>query len=91
MSKKGRTDEQRRRGETVLHQIQKVRLLKRPLVEREAISMICEELTPHPTVFYEWQRKFFKNVVKAFESEEKQESKQLRDEVEALEGWCDPI
>jgi transposase-like protein len=65
---------------------QKVSILKRHLVEREEVSAICEELKLHPTVFYEWQRKFFENGVKAFESEEKQESKQLRDKVEALEA-----
>jgi transposase-like protein len=65
---------------------QKISILKRHLVEREEVSAICEELKLHPTVFYEWQRKFFENGVKAFESEEKQESKQLRDKVEALEA-----
>jgi transposase-like protein len=48
------------------------------------MSAICEELELHPTVFYEWQRRFFENGVKAFESEEKQESKQLRDKVTPL-------
>jgi hypothetical protein len=37
-------------------------------------------------VFYEWQRRFFENEVKAFESDEKQESKQLREKVGALEA-----
>jgi transposase-like protein len=64
---------------------QKVSILKRHLVEREDVSAICEELKLHPTVFYEWQRRFFENGVRAFESEEKQESKQLRDKVDALE------
>lgn len=65
---------------------QKVSILKRHLVDRENVSAVCEELKLHPTVFYEWQRKFFENGVKAFESEEKQESKQLRDKVEVLES-----
>jgi hypothetical protein len=64
---------------------QKVSVLKRHLVEREEVSAICEELKLHPTVFYEWQRRFFENGVKAFESEEKQESKLLQDKVDALE------
>lgn len=65
---------------------QKVSILKRHLVDREEVSAICEELHLHPTVFYEWQRRFFENGVKAFESEEKQESKKLQDKVEALEA-----
>ena len=65
---------------------QKVTILKRHLVEREEISSICEELGLHPTLFYEWQRKFFENGVKAFESDEKQESKQLREKVDSLEA-----
>lgn len=65
---------------------QKVAILKRHLVEQKDVSTICEELKLHPTVFYEWQRRFFENGVKAFESEEKQESKQPRDKVEALEA-----
>jgi transposase-like protein len=65
---------------------QKVSILKRHLVGREDVSKICEELQLHPTVFYEWQRRFFENGVKAFESEEKQESQQLREKVDALEA-----
>jgi transposase-like protein len=65
---------------------QKVSILKRHLVEREEVSSICEELYLHPTVFYDWQRKFFENGVKAFETEEKQETKKLQDKVETLEA-----
>jgi transposase-like protein len=76
---KGRKKRQYYTGE------QKVSILKRHLVEREDVSRICDELKLHPTVFYDWQRRFFENGVKAFESEEKQESKQLRNKLEALE------
>jgi transposase-like protein len=76
---KGRKKRQYYTGE------QKVSILKRHLVEREEVSRICDELKLHPTVFYDWQRRFFENGVKAFESEEKQESKQLRNKLEALE------
>lgn len=65
---------------------QKVSIIKRHLVDREEVSAICEELHLHPTVFYEWQRKFFENGVRAFESEEKQESKKQQDKIEALEA-----
>jgi hypothetical protein len=65
---------------------QKVSIIKRHLVEREEVSAICEDLKLHPTVFYEWQRKFFENGVKAFESEEKNESKKLKERVDFLES-----
>jgi transposase len=57
---------------------EKVAILKRHLVEREEISAICEEHKIHPNQFYEWQKLFFENGVKAFESEEKQEATKLR-------------
>ena len=40
---------------------EKVAILKRHLVERKSVSAICDEIELHTTVFYEWQRRFFKN------------------------------
>ena len=65
---------------------EKVSIIKRHLVDREEVSAICEDLKLHPSVFYEWERKFFENGVKAFESEEKGEAKKLKDRVEFLEA-----
>jgi len=65
---------------------QKVSLLKRHLVEREEISAICEEMKLHPTVFYEWQKRFFEYGVNAFETADKGESKKLQDKVATLES-----
>ena len=65
---------------------QKVSILKRHLVEREDVSKICDELKLHPTVFYDWQRRFFENGVKAFESQENREEEVLRTKVSALES-----
>lgn len=65
---------------------QKVSIIKRHLVDREEVSAICEDLKLHPTVFYEWQRKFFENGVKAFESEERSESRKLKERVDYLES-----
>lgn len=63
----------------------KVVILKRHLVGREEVSAICEELKLHPNQFYEWQRLFFENGVKAFESDERREEARLRSRVETLE------
>jgi transposase len=64
----------------------KVAILKRHLVGKEEVSKICEELKLHPNQFYEWQRQFFEQGVKAFESDEKREESKLRTQVASLEA-----
>lgn len=63
---------------------EKVAILKRHLVEKEEVSGICEDLKIHPNQFYEWQRLFFENGVKAFESDEQREAVKLRQENDRL-------
>ncbi len=63
---------------------EKVAILKRHLVEKEEVSAICEELKLHPNQFYDWQRQFFENGVKAFEADEQREAAKLRHENEQL-------
>ena len=46
---------------------QKVAHLRRHLLEKVAVSDICEELSIHPTLFYNWQKQFFENGAAAFE------------------------
>jgi transposase len=65
---------------------EKVAILKRHLVEKEEVSHICEDLKIHPNQFYEWQKLFFENGVKAFESEEQRVEVKLRDRVATLEA-----
>lgn len=65
---------------------EKVAILKRHLVEKEEVSRICEDLKIHPNQFYEWQKLFFENGVKAFESSEQREEAKLRDRVATLEA-----
>lgn len=45
---------------------EKVRILKRHLVERIAVSDLCDEYHLQPKVFYEWQTQFFENDATAF-------------------------
>ena len=59
---------------------EKVEILKRHLVEKEEVSDICEELKLHPNQFYEWQKLFFENGVRAFERDERREESHLRAE-----------
>ena len=65
---------------------EKVAILKRHLVGKEEVSAICEELKIHPNQFYDWQKQFFENGVKAFEAEEKREDVKLRAENERLQA-----
>ena len=46
---------------------EKVRALRRHLIEKVAISDLCEELGVQPTQFYRWQQMFFENGAAAFE------------------------
>lgn len=45
----------------------KVRILRLHLLERKAISEICEAEGIHPTLFYQWQKTFFEKGTAAFE------------------------
>jgi transposase-like protein len=46
---------------------EKVFILKRYLVDRVAVSDLCDEYNLQPTVFYRWQKEFFENGASAFE------------------------
>ena len=46
---------------------EKVAILRRYLVEKVAVSGLCEELQLQPTVFYRWLKEFFENGAAAFE------------------------
>ena len=46
---------------------EKVAVLRRHLLEKEAISKLCDELGLQPTVFYRWQKELFENGAVAFE------------------------
>jgi len=45
----------------------KVKVLRRHLVEKVPVSDLCEELGIQPTQFYRWQQTLFENGPSAFE------------------------
>jgi len=45
---------------------EKVRLLRRHLIEKEPVSDICDHYGLNPNVFYRWQKVFFENGAAAF-------------------------
>jgi transposase-like protein len=50
---------------------EKVRILHRHLVEKVAVSNLCDEYNLHPNVFYRWQKEFFENGALVFERQAK--------------------
>lgn len=47
---------------------EKVGILREHLLEKVAVSEVCEKHRLQPTIFYRWQKQFFENGEKAFES-----------------------
>jgi transposase len=45
----------------------KVKVLRRHLVEKIPVSQVCEEAGIQPTQFYKWQQIFFENGAAAFD------------------------
>jgi transposase-like protein len=46
---------------------EKVRILREHLIDKLAISQVCEKYQIQPTLFYGWQKTFFENGTAAFE------------------------
>ena len=63
---------------------EKVRILKRHLVDKVPVSDLCDEQGLHPTLFYKWQKEFFDNGALAFERKTDTKSKRLEKENAAL-------
>ncbi len=68
---------------------EKVRILKRHLIDRVPISDLCDEYQLQPKVFYDWQKQFFENGAAAFTRNQNSEKsaeaariKQLEDKLQ---------
>lgn len=46
---------------------EKVAILRRHLIEKVAVSDLCDEFQFRPTAFYRWHKEFFENGAAAFE------------------------
>ncbi len=46
---------------------QKLSIVRRHLLEKVAISDLCDEFGIHPTQYYNWQKQLFENGTLAFE------------------------
>ena len=47
---------------------EKVAILKRHLIDKVAVSDLCDELDLYPTQFYGWLKEFFENGHAAFDN-----------------------
>ena len=63
----------------------KVTILRRHLVDRVAVSDLCDEYDLHPTLFYRWQKEFFENGEAAFKKQHSSEQKQAAERITQLE------
>lgn len=64
----------------------KVKLLRRHLVEKVPVSQVCEEAGIQPTQFYRWQQIFFENGTAAFERPSKPETSAQEQRIAFLES-----
>lgn len=65
---------------------EKVRILKRHLIDRVPVSDLCDELGLQPTVLYRWQKDFFEHGAAAFGRQSKVKQTESRRRIEALEA-----
>jgi len=65
---------------------ERVRLLRRHLVDKVAVSEICEKEGIQPTQFYQWQKQFFENGAAAFERQSPKKDRREAERVAALEA-----
>lgn len=66
----------------------KVKILRMHLLEGKAVSELCDQHKLTPSLFYQWQKAFFENGARAFESagsSHRQEGR-LEKEFKALEA-----
>jgi transposase-like protein len=64
---------------------EKVAILRRHLVEKMAVSDLCEAYGLQPTVFYRWQKAFFENGAQAFQKAGDRQAVQLKGRIAELE------
>lgn len=64
---------------------EKVKALRRHLVEKVPVSDVCEELGVQPTQFYRWQQQLFENGTVAFEKQPKPQPSAQKERIVALE------
>ena len=65
---------------------EKVRILRKHLIDQVPVSDLCDELGLQPTVFYRWQKEFFEHGRAAFERQGNGKERGYQRRIEALEA-----
>ena len=65
---------------------EKATILKKHLLEKVAVSDLCDHYGLHPTVFHRWMKEFFENAPLAFQKQSDARTKKLEKKVAQLEG-----
>mgnify|MGYP002725693208 CR=1 FL=1 len=63
---------------------EKVLIIKRHLVDRVAVSDLCDQYNLQPTVFYRWQKEFFEHGAAAFENKKSKRTDQKERRIKNL-------
>ncbi len=77
--------ESKRRTRRNFSSKEKVAILKRHLLDKVAVSDLCDELALQPRIFYRWQQEFFENGASAFEPHNNREGTRLERRIGQLE------
>jgi len=65
---------------------EKAKVLRRHLVDKVAVSELCEEYGIQPTVFYRWQKQLFEGAASLFERQSPRKDRREAERVQALEA-----
>jgi transposase-like protein len=64
---------------------EKVRIIRRHLVDKVSLSDLCDEYNLHPTQFYRWQKEFFEKGSLAFDRQSKSKNNKSQRRIASLE------
>ena len=64
---------------------EKVAILRKHLLDKVAVSDVCEEYGVRPGVFYRWQKAFFENGAQAFQRGQERQTAHLQERIAELE------
>ncbi len=63
---------------------QKVKILRRHLVEKVPVSEICDKHGIKPGMFYRWQKELFENGAAAFKKASDAQARKMQRQMEAM-------
>ena len=63
---------------------EKVSIIREHLLDKTAVSDLCDKYGIHPSVYYRWQKQFFEGGERAFASTTEAAVRHLQEEVDRL-------